>query len=362
MRLARVLRGMLRVLTRPVRRIGRRGGLVFEAYRGYGSREDVFVIGRVFRQPGWKTAGSGLIHDLIDLGRLFLRYGVAGARVEARFSGSQGRFTTDDDGYFRVHLRPEQPPPDARLWHSMALQLDEPETLEATVEIYIPPPTCRFLVISDIDDTIMSTGVANKLKMLWRLFVEDAQSRVAFPGVASFLQALHLGRSGGEMNPMLYVSRAPWSIYQMLDEFFNLHQIPIGPLLFLREWGLTFQHPLPRRAEHHKRDLIEHMLAIYADLPVVLIGDSGQRDPEIYAQVVSKYPKRIIAVYIRNVSRNVDRPQAIESLAGDIADAGSAMLLAANTEVMTLDAIKRGLIAPAGDARVRPQRERSARG
>ena len=88
-------------------------------------------------------------------------------------------------------------------------------------QIFIPPASCRYVVISDIDDTVMQTGVANKLRMLWRLFVEDAQSRVAFPGVGALYRALHAGASGDEQNPMLYVSRAPWGIYEVLEEFFD---------------------------------------------------------------------------------------------------------------------------------------------
>ena len=40
---------------------------------------------------------------------------------------------------------------------------------------------------------------------------------------------------------MLYVSRAPWGIYEILEEFFRRHDIPVGPILFLREWGLSWR-------------------------------------------------------------------------------------------------------------------------
>jgi phosphatidate phosphatase APP1 len=147
----------------------------------------------------------------------------------------------------------------------------------------VPPRTARYVVISDIDDTVMHTGVAHKVTMLWRLFAQGARSRVAFPGVATFNRALHRGASGGERNPLLYVSRGSWGLYEVLDEFSHLHGIPVGPILFLREWGLSMRHPFPRRAQGHKLALIRHMLALYRDRPFILIGDSGQRDPEIYS-------------------------------------------------------------------------------
>ena len=63
--------------------------------------------------------------------------------------------------------------------------------------------------------------------------------RLPFPGVAAFLRALYAGAGGGERNPLFYVSSSPWNIYDLLSEFFSLNDIPIGPVLFLRDWGLT---------------------------------------------------------------------------------------------------------------------------
>lgn len=227
----------------------------------------------------------------------------------------------------------------------------------AQAEVYIPPAGCRFVVISDIDDTIMRTGVANKFKMLWRLFVADAETRVAFPGAAALCRAFHGGPTGTSANPMLYVSRAPWGIYDMLGAFFRHHDIPVGPVLFLREWGLSWRHPLPRKAEHHKRELIGHMLAFYRDLPVVLLGDSGQHDPEVYAQVVADHPGRVLAVYIRNVSRGESRIAEIERLAASVTAAGSSLVLAADSAAMAAHAVGLGLIAPEGGEAVSTERE-----
>jgi phosphatidate phosphatase APP1 len=225
------------------------------------------------------------------------------------------------------------------------LALVDHPAAQATGRVFIPPPACRFVVISDIDDTITETGVANKAVMLWRLFMQGARSRTAFPGIAALLRAFHRGVSGAELNPMLYVSRAPWSIYEVLDAFFNLHRIPVGPILFLREWGMTWESPLPRRSKGHKLELIRDMLTLYRDLPFVLIGDSGQRDPEIYAQIVHEHPRRVLAIYIRNVSRDPARLRAIEDLAMQVVDAGSTLLLAADSMAMAQHAAEHGLIA-----------------
>jgi phosphatidate phosphatase APP1 len=351
-----VLKKAMRLLSRPVRVSRDRRGVVVQAYRGFGSETEAFVMGRVLRQPRFDlgTRKNTFDRDLVDILRRFLRRGVRGAVVEARLGGATRRIEADRDGYFKARLDVGLAAQDTGPWRTMKIRVVEPTDCRAAAdaEVFVPPRGARFVVISDIDDTVMHTGVANRLAMLWRLFAEGAKSRVAFPGVAAFYTALHDGPSGGEGNPMLYVSRAPWSLYEVLDAFFNLHDIPVGPILFLREWGLTIQRPLPRRAENHKLDLIRDMLSVYRDRPFVLIGDSGQHDPEIYSRVVRENPGRVLAVYIRKVSGNARRADEIEGLAREVAAAGASLLLAQDSSAMAEHAAERGLISRAALARV----------
>ena len=73
-------------------------------------------------------------------------------------NSTEAPFTTDPDGYFRVHLSPALPPLVDRLWHPMDLALEQPQVVQAQAQIFILPASCRYVVISDIDDTIMYTG------------------------------------------------------------------------------------------------------------------------------------------------------------------------------------------------------------
>jgi phosphatidate phosphatase APP1 len=362
MKLSRIMAAwkgaLLRIMSvgaRPIQEAQGEGGIVLEPYRGYGSGSEVFLIGRVFRQS---RSTPGARRDLIrtqlrDITRRLVRRALAGVAVTVRFYGAEETVTTDRDGYFRVHMSPREAPPSDRSWHLMDLALDQPHPAQAQAQIFIPRSGCRYVVISDIDDTIMRTGVANKLKMLWRLFVQNAESRVAFPGVSALYRALHDGTTGGQENPMLYVSRAPWGIYAILEEFFGRHGIPVGPILFLREWGVSWKSPLPRKAKDHKRELIHNMLSLYSDLPFILIGDSGQHDPEVYRQIVEEHPGRVLAVYIRNVSRDAKRIGEIEALAITVAQAGSTLLLAADSVAIAEHAAQLGLVPPETIAEVR---------
>ena len=346
MKILHPLKRLLRFATHTVE--GERGYVILP-YRGYGTRREIFMIGRIFyqRTAANKSGSTGSL--LAQIGRRLLRRGVPGIEVEVRVGGTYLRVETDNEGYFRAHMHLKEPLPGDRLWHNVIVEILNPqeETQRRAVNgvVFVPPETARFVVISDIDDTVMHTGVANKIKMFWRLFAQDAESRVAFPGVASLYNALLDGPAGDEYNPILYVSRGPWGIYDMLDAFFKAHNIPIGPILFLREWNVTWRSPLPRRAEDHKQDLIRKMLELYDDLPFVLIGDSGQHDPEIYADVVRENPGRVLAVYIRDVVGSSARAAELKKLTEEILNAGSSLVVADDSYVMARHAAEHGLIS-----------------
>lgn len=356
----RMVRRLAHVIARPVKKDRGSGGLLIQPFYGYGSADEYFLMGRVFRQPRFSSRFSASFsqRDLLDVVRRVFRKGVGNAVLIARhgqtsiFGACATRVQTDRDGYFQARLQAPQRLTPKKQWHPVDLELVEPAEFADDVGakaqglVYVPPRDAKRVIISDIDDTVMFTGVVNKLKMVWRLFVLGPASRVAFPGVASLYRALHDGPSQDQLNPMLYVSRGPWSIYEILQEFFRLHEIPVGPILFLREWGMSLQRPLPPRAEDHKLKLVRDMLELYHDLPFVLIGDSGQHDPEIYAQIVQEYPGRVQAVYIRNVSHSHERVQAIEELAKQVVAEGSSLMLAADSFAMARHAAEHGLITP----------------
>jgi phosphatidate phosphatase APP1 len=339
---------LLRLLAKPVRRTRSQGPVVIDTYRGYASKEALFMVGRVMHQPT-RDAPSDFSDaaSLWDVMRRMRRRGVSGARLIATVDGQRQGLITDRDGYFSLRMRLRTPLRPQRASAQVHLQLIKPAEAEAIGEVVIAQPQSRFMVISDIDDTVVATGVANKTKMISRMLLKSADSRVAFAGVAEFYQQLHAGRTGREDNPLLYVSRGPWVIYETLEAFFKLHRFPGHPVLFLREWGLRFRPPFVRRDYDHKIEMINELLAVSPDLPVVLIGDSGQHDPEMYGDVVKSWPGRVRLVLIRDVTRG-GRDQAVAEIAEAFAATGTPFVLAERSEEMAEAALAAGLIA--GDA------------
>ena len=58
----------------------------------------------------------------------------------------------------------------------------------------------------------------------------------------------------------------------------------------------------PARLSRFKVETIRALMLRWPQRRFVLVGDSGERDPEAYAQVVAEFGDRVDAVYIRNVS------------------------------------------------------------
>ncbi|MEK9645784.1 MAG: phosphatase domain-containing protein [Alphaproteobacteria bacterium] len=260
---------------------------ILETYRGYGARGRAVLRGRIYREPARRSAYL----------RRLARRGIGDIAVTGVFGGVEAQARTDRDGYFRLVW--ESLDDGLTGWQDVSLNA---AGTSATGEVHLRGGASRFVVISDIDDTVMVTGVANKAAMYWRLFLQSPDSRRVFPGVPDFYRALRDGAGGAEDNPVLFVSRGPWSIYDALSRFFANRGVAERPILLLREWGLTLQSPVPRRARVHKRELIDEILSVYGDADCVLIGDNNQRDPALYAGIAASDPGRIRAVYIRDVA------------------------------------------------------------
>ena len=274
------------------------------------------------------------------------------ARVRARFKGRTTEVVADGEGYFQLDLRPSRPLRGGA-WHDVALSLIEPAApVYANGRVLVPAAGARFGVISDIDDTVVVSGVTRRLAMVVRLALSNARTRKPFAGVAAFYRALHADR-----NPVFYVSKSPWNIYEPLVQFLEAQGLPLGPLLLRDYSGGT----LLGAGRDHKRAAIERILTTYPRLPFVLIGDSAESDPEIYAEVVRRHPDRVRCVYIRSVRLETARVTAIERLTADLAPTGCQLVLAPDSELAAAHAAAEGLIPAAALRAVRADRKRDAR-
>lgn len=320
-----------------------------ETYLGWGTADALVLRGRVLRgkplPPALPTDSRWT--NLKNAWQRFETDEVPAARVRAFRGSDSTAATADGEGFWEIRF-PRSSAADGGIWEEIEVELLEPrpaQPVRATARALVPSPAARFGVISDLDDTVLRTDARRIDRILRQVLLGNVHTRLPFPGVAEFYAALHAGVPGVR-NPIFYVSSSPWNLYDVLVDFLELQSIPPGPL-FLRDWGISERELLPTGHGSHKRAAIERILSACPTLPFILIGDSGQEDPEIYHRVVHDFPERIAAVYIRNVSPAPERGEAIRALAAEVEDAGSVLLLADDTLAATEHAAERGWIRPA---------------
>lgn len=326
-----------------------RGKFVVVPYLGYGGATGVFMRGRVLRDPAIPNA---LKTDTRwrNLANTLRRYNTAelpAATIQGIWRGHTVTTLTDDEGIFTLQF--PQVPAEAVGWESVMLEMTdypgkasnpaEPQTIRAEGQVFFPPPTARFGVVSDVDDTVLMTGVKQFVTMIRNTLFMNALTRETFPGTAAFYRELNADLT----NPLFYVSSGAWNLYDLLIMFFQTQGIPPGPLM-LTEWGFGPSMFLMPTRHEHKLTMIEMLLKAYPDLNFILIGDSGERDPYIYVEAARRHPTRIMAIYIRDVAPL--KRDVVHRLSGELQLAtGIELLLFEKTEDAHLHAAEKGWVA-----------------
>jgi phosphatidate phosphatase APP1 len=321
------------------------------AYHGFGTEQKLTITGRVLEDPGVKesTQTDSAWRNLRNMYRRFASDEIPNALVEAQFGEQIVQARSDDEGYFSIDIELDQPLNDHKQWQQVELRLLEPQRVghapvSASGQVLVPSSNSQFGVISDIDDTVLQTDATSIIGTFRATFLNNAHTRLPFHGVAALYRALQQGTTPKTINPLFYVSSSPWNIYDMLVDFLRIQGIPLGPLM-LRDWGLSADESQTPTSHHgHKTLAIRRIMDTYPHLPFILIGDSGQKDPEIYREIVQSYPQRVLAVYIRNVSHKTKRIDAINALSAEIAQAGSSLILADDTLAAAKHAAAQGWI------------------
>ena len=91
--------------------------------------------------------------------------------------------------------------------------------------------------------------------------------------------------------------------------------------------------------------MIERIFQTYPHLPFVLVGDSGESDAEIYAEVAHKFPGRVLSIYIRDVTGGEGDGKVLK-LREEMARIGVDMVLARDSFAAAAHAMALGLITP----------------
>lgn len=308
-----------------------------EAYLGHGGPAGVVVRGRVLDDPlpPDPEEGEGAWAATRRTVRHFLTDELPGVPLRVEVAGAAEAVTTDDEGYFLARLHPD-PERLTSPWTTGTVALAGPYRGLAPghavpVEVRVAEPGTGLGVVSDIDDTILETGVQRVGEMVRQTFTGSSLTRTPFPGAA----ALYRDLADGGRRPFFYVSSSPWNLHRFLVAFLQHREFPLGPVLLRDLLGRA-------AGREHKHGRIREVLELHPDLRFVLVGDSGEKDPQIYADIVREHPGRVVAVYIREV--RLDPGDGRVEQVSDAWDHDVPFVLAADSAAVRRHATELGLL------------------
>jgi len=305
---------IFRLLTFPIRytfskvkrAVGKLDLIQLEPLFAFGNSEIIYFKARVvegYKQsvPSEKKSAP---RNLLAAVRRYSGSSVPDIKVKAYLGGQEVMMVSDGegivDGYFRCRSTGEN-----EHIHFSFVKEDDVEFQSADVKF----PVSRYEadhplgIISDIDDTILVSKATQIGEKLWLSISKNAYTRRPFPGISKFYQGL---TNHGE-NPVFYVSSSDWNLNELIKDFLKFREIPKGPLL-LQDLHVNLRNIWKSGggSHAHKGEKIRFIFDLYPQMKFILIGDSGQHDPELYAEAIKEYPGRVKAVYIRLIKQMDD--------------------------------------------------------
>jgi phosphatidate phosphatase APP1 len=171
--------------------------------------------------------------------------------------------------------------------------VNETQVAATNADVHIVRQT-GLSIVSDIDDTIKLTEATSRRQMLANTFLRPFE---VVEGMAELYRQWHA--MGADFH---YVSSSPWQLYQSLSDLCSTSNFPAGSmhLRYFRMRDEMFRRWRPVR-NNKKVGIIAALLKWLPHRKYVLVGDSGEKDPEIYRFLAKRFPEQVVAILIRNL-------------------------------------------------------------
>jgi phosphatidate phosphatase APP1 len=166
----------------------------------------------------------------------------------------------------------------------------------AKIGVQLLDDAAPFLIISDLDDTLSVTNVLHKDELAKAALLEEGDTQPAVPGMAELYQCLMADKPAKP--GIAVVTGTPIQYVPRTLIFLNTNNFPFSGV-YPRELSAAtlrdYKQPVIRKLFHQ--------------LPQksICVGDSGEQDPEVYAQMRKEFPDRILRIYIHDVGRDEDK-------------------------------------------------------
>lgn len=282
------------------------------AFQTYGTVNHIYLRGRALEDENINLEQKGAFKLLFNAWKRFGTDEIKNTKISVKLGNDKTFYAqTDHRGYFVINEKVEDLSPHVNEEGWVKLEFSYEDVHHKRIiqcqnrfpgEMLVPSKKVSFGVISDIDDTILHTGLVSVLK--WRVLINtlltSAGKRMPLEGAPEFYNLLHRGQTGDQANPIFYVSHSPWNLYRYLEFFLNKNNFPKGPII-LRSFPKLFYRKRKNEKPRKQKEIL-NLIKTYPSLQFILIGDIGQHDPYIYFEIAKQYPNRIVSIYLRSVS------------------------------------------------------------
>ena len=175
------------------------------------------------------------------------------------------------------------------------------------------------MVISDIDDTIKVSEVyLGTTELIRNTFLKEVEM---VDGMKALFDRISAENSHTTFH---YVSGSPLQLYDFLhgliadngfpEASIHLKKLRLNPLS-----SELYDFIDPDSTYVHKMETISDMMKKNPHKTFILIGDTGEKDPEVYGDLLKQYPGRIKEIYLRNVTGETLENTRMTDIYGDYA-------------------------------------------
>ncbi|WP_338761759.1 App1 family protein [Bernardetia sp. ABR2-2B] len=278
-----------------------------KVYRGYVSDKLLVVFGHVFKKKATTLSEKSRFKHAYSILRTFQRKTISDADVFLHFNNKKIHTKTLSDGYFRFSIPLETSFQDNTQsgWNKIEVELNhEGKSVKKATEI-LRPYDGKLAIISDIDDTFLVSHTNNLFKKIYVLLWRNVNDRKIFEDVTAHYQQLSkAGQEKGETNAFFYVSSSEWNLYNFIEKFTKIHNLPKAVIKLKTIKTSLLDFLFTGRGNHdHKFQKIKEIIEFYPHLEFVLLGDDSQADPIIYEKTCKVFPQNIKAIYIRQTKK-----------------------------------------------------------
>jgi phosphatidate phosphatase APP1 len=264
-------------------------------YNGLGTPAAARLWGRVLadKEPGKATASESRWRKIKRTWHELDSDEVRNAELEVKVLNRTLAIKADNEGLFKVDLKG----PLAVGQHAVTGVLKGPRRHRVEEGRLLIWPARGTVVVSDIDDTVLQTGVTNKLKMFKRVLFSNAHDLKTYDHAAALYRTW--SKHG---HPIVFVSGSPVNLYTRLKQFLALRGFPTSVLL-LKNLGLEKGADALTDQIGYKQRRIREVLELLPGYKLLCVGDTGEKDPEIYAKVRAANRALVTEVMIHRVTQ-----------------------------------------------------------